>query len=104
MQNCFKVLGVPPIATGEEIYAAYKAKSLIFHPDIFKGSSEEFVKIRNAYEILKTEFERKRYIEFLKLTMTECPVCSGQGVIWRQSGFTSRRGLVCLGCDGAGYE
>ena len=104
MQNFFKVLGVPPIASSAEIHDAYKAKSLIFHPDVFAGPVEKFVEIRDAYEVLKTENERARHLAFLKLTAVECPVCTGQGVIWKQKGFTARKGLVCMACDGAGYE
>jgi len=46
------VLGVGPRATAEEIRLAYKKRALECHPDK-GGDPDMFVKVRNAYEVLK---------------------------------------------------
>jgi DnaJ-class molecular chaperone len=74
------------------------------HPDVRPGNEEDFLKVRDAYEALKTENERAKYLQYLKLVAKECVVCNGQGVIWKQKSFTSRTSLLCNACDGAGYE
>lgn len=103
MQTHYQILGVPPAAEYELIHQNYKAKSLLLHPDM-GGSEGQFVALRDAWEILKDPKKRQVYNDMLKLTMEECTVCNGQGVIWRQKGFTNRAALICNACDGVGYE
>ncbi len=52
LELCFKLLGVSPGASWEEIERAYRNKAKIHHPD--KGGDEDAMKALNdAYEILK---------------------------------------------------
>lgn len=104
MPNHFKVLGLTPIANGVEIHNAYKRLSLIHHPDMEGGDNEKFLAIKESFKALETESDRNTYLKFIRFTMKECPVCNGQGVVWKQQGFTHRAGLTCNACDGAGYE
>lgn len=52
LEVCFKLLGVSPTASWEEIENAYRKKAKVHHPD--KGGDEDAMKALNeAYEILK---------------------------------------------------
>lgn len=104
MPNHFKVLGLTPIATDAEIKSAYRTISARVHPDGSESDLQKFLLVRDAYEVLKEPALRAKYIRQMKMTMTECPVCCGQGVIWKQKGFTQRGALICAACDGAGYD
>ncbi|GLT72750.1 hypothetical protein SLA2020_446560 [Shorea laevis] len=61
--DCYDLLGVSQNANGSEIKKAYYKLSLKYHPD--KNPEPEsrqlFVKIANAYEILKDEATREQY-------------------------------------------
>lgn len=51
--NNYDILGVSPKATKQEIRKAYHKMSMIYHPDV-GGNSEQFIKIKNAYDELMT--------------------------------------------------
>jgi DnaJ-domain-containing protein 1 len=65
----YVVLGVAYNATGEEIRAAYKTLSQIYHPDRYQSASkvvaeaaaERMVALNGAYECLSDELLRARY-------------------------------------------
>jgi DnaJ-domain-containing protein 1 len=63
----YKVLGVKPTATKEEIQKAFREKALKTHPDRFQKTEEKekakekFQEIINAYTILRDDKKRKHY-------------------------------------------
>ena len=62
-KNYYKILGLKPNCSKEEIKKAYKVNALKFHPD--KNNSdpffeERFKEIKEAYEILIKDFESNR--------------------------------------------
>lgn len=58
--NPYLVLGVSPGATEKEIKKAYRDLSKKHHPDVNEGkSSEEFVKITEAYEMLSNPYDKR---------------------------------------------
>ncbi|XP_023001298.1 dnaJ protein ERDJ7-like isoform X2 [Cucurbita maxima] len=61
--DCYDLLGVSQSATQSEIKKAYYKLSLKFHPDKNPDpeSKKQFVKVANAYEILKDESTRGQY-------------------------------------------
>lgn len=58
--NPYKILGVKPDADLETIKAAYKEKAKQHHPDA-GGESEEFRKIKQAYDLLLNAEHRRLY-------------------------------------------
>ncbi|CAM8985970.1 unnamed protein product [Rhodiola kirilowii] len=61
--DCYDLLGVTQSANSSELKKAYYKLSLQFHPDKNPDpeSKKQFVKIANAYEILKDEATREQY-------------------------------------------
>lgn len=62
MIDLYSRLELPPIATPEEIRAAYRRKAQTMHPDK-GGTVEEFQMLKEAYEILSDPIKRKHYDE-----------------------------------------
>ena len=58
--NCYKILGVTPSASPEEIKSAWKKASRSHHPD-HGGSHEEQVKINIAYSVLSDPIQRQAH-------------------------------------------
>jgi DnaJ like chaperone protein len=61
--SAYKVLGIEPTATDEEVRKAYKRMALKYHPDkvatlgedVQKAAEEKFKKVQEAYETIKKE-------------------------------------------------
>ena len=64
----YAVLGVKRKATQDEIKKAYRLAARTWHPDVNKepDAHEQFLKIQNAYEILKEDQTRRKYDAGLK--------------------------------------
>ena len=64
MSNLYEDLGVTENSTQDEIEKAYKKAALRYHPDRNPGDNESaviFLKIQQAYNILKDSDKRKEY-------------------------------------------
>lgn len=77
--NLYQILEVEPNATIELIRKSYKKLSLKFHPDKIKGNlseeqkTKQFIKIKDAYEILSDPDKRQKYDrELLNKKNTYC--------------------------------
>lgn len=57
----YKVIGVQPTATDEEIKKAYRALVKKYHPDVNKNGETKFKEINQANEILSNSEARKEY-------------------------------------------
>ncbi len=64
-KDYYGILGLKFDATQEEIKKAFRKATVKFHPDVNKDGAEIFMKIKEAYEVLSDENERKNY-DFIK--------------------------------------
>ena len=61
-QNYYGILGVPRTATAAEIKKAYRALAKRHHPDgKDKTRSDEFILVREAYDVLSDPERRRKY-------------------------------------------
>jgi curved DNA-binding protein len=63
----YKVLGVSPTATIDEIKKAYRRLAVRYHPDKTRGDKaacEKFVEINDANQVLSDPDKRKKYDQF----------------------------------------
>lgn len=81
MKDYYDILGVLPTASNEEIKKAYRLLSKILHPDMHNTRDEEvrkkteikFKELKEAYEILANEDDRKKYDRDLKIGKSDGP-------------------------------
>ncbi len=69
-KNYYKILGVPPQASSEDIHKAYRKLAKKYHPDRNKGSDaaqEKFKEISEAYNVLSKPEKRKKYDELRRM-------------------------------------
>ncbi|MGG3466093.1 DnaJ domain-containing protein [Neobacillus pocheonensis] len=67
--NYYRILDVPYDADFSEIKEAYRRKVKEVHPDKDKGNSEQFKRVKEAYEVLKNVEKRKKYDDLLFKTV-----------------------------------
>ena len=60
--NPYKVLGLSEDASIEEVEESYKKKVKEKHPDV-GGSSDEFIRIKRAYEVITEEHQQSESID-----------------------------------------
>jgi hypothetical protein len=65
-QDLYTILGILPTATHQEVRAAFRLRALECHPDrlgpgLASGAGERFVRVREAYEVLKDSRSRGLY-------------------------------------------
>lgn len=61
-KNHYDVLGVPRNATPKQIKDAYYQLAMKHHPDKNQGKlSDQFRKIKEAYDVLSNEISRMKY-------------------------------------------
>lgn len=61
MKDYYKILGVSPDASDEEIKKAYRKLAHKYHPDKEGGSEEKFKEINEAYQVLSDKEKRAQY-------------------------------------------
>jgi curved DNA-binding protein CbpA len=69
-KDYYKILGVPPTATGEEIKKAFRALARKHHPDVAKdkkSAEEKFKEINEANEVLSNPESRKRFDQLVRV-------------------------------------
>lgn len=99
--NYYKVLGVAPVATVEQIKTSYYALARQHHPD-HGGKVADMAALTEAYAVLGDAARRKVYDAKRKLLGRPCSACKGAGVTYRQRSFTKREAVACRVCGGSG--
>jgi molecular chaperone DnaJ len=64
-QNYYLILGVDADATPDQIKSAYRYQAKKLHPDCCPGSSQPFLDVQEAYEVLSDPARRESYDERL---------------------------------------
>ena len=73
-KNYFAILEITSNATPNEVHSAYRRLAKEYHPDHYRGGSEPFKQIQEAYSILGNAIKRKAYEERLtKVRVRKAP-------------------------------
>lgn len=64
-KDWYKILQVDKNATPEDIKKSYYSLAKKYHPDVNKGSDDNFKDINLAYEILSDDQKRKKFDQYL---------------------------------------
>lgn len=68
MDDYYKILKIEPTDDLNDVKRAYRQLCKEYHPDLGgRDSEEKFLKVKNAYEKLKSKEALKKYYEFYKL-------------------------------------
>ncbi len=65
-KSYFAILGISPNASGSEIRSAFRQLAKEFHPDRYRGSSNRFREIQEAYAVLGDNQRRRAYIKSIR--------------------------------------
>ena len=58
VKDAYKIFGLSKDASIEEVKAQFKALSKLYHPDTKSNSdSEQFIRIKEAYDVLKLHYK-----------------------------------------------
>ena len=74
--NYYQNLKVSPSVDDKSLRAAFRAQSLIYHPDKNTGEDEQiYISITTAYEVLKDPVKRNAYDHFGPNALKSCEKC-----------------------------
>lgn len=79
-KNYYKLMGVQPTASPQEIKQAYRKLARKYHPDVSKepNAEQKFKEVGEAYEVLKDPKKRKQYDEFDEMQQQSYSQPNGQ--------------------------
>jgi curved DNA-binding protein CbpA len=53
-KDYYRILGLSPAATPQQLKQAYKDKAKLYHPDVNKGKDALFKDVNEAYQLLSS--------------------------------------------------
>lgn len=68
IRNPYRVLGVSPKCSKEEIKLTYKRLAKRYHPDSLSGDTEKFLRVREAWELIKSKEDKVPSHKISRLT------------------------------------
>ena len=71
MRNYYKILNVPYNADIEQVKTAYRHLAKRYHPDIAKQSTDDFIVIKEAFDVLSDYRKRQTYNKKLRLKIND---------------------------------
>ncbi len=76
MKDHYAMLGIAPDATLDNIKSAYRKKATQYHPDKNPepAAMARFIEIKEAYEVLSNQEQRKIYDELRHRSLIEDPL------------------------------
>eukprot|EP00026_Physarum_polycephalum_P021837 Phypoly_transcript_25388.p1 GENE.Phypoly_transcript_25388~~Phypoly_transcript_25388.p1 ORF type:complete len:134 (+),score=24.10 Phypoly_transcript_25388:103-504(+) len=80
MKNHYDTLEVETFAPFETISKSYKRLILLYHPDKQQQSNDTFIKIQEAWEILRDDESRKKYDKDLEQEQASSTVAVSEEV------------------------
>lgn len=95
----FALLGIATTATDEQVSAGYRRMAKLWHPDVCKDDNahDVFMRIKDAYEVLKDRHKRERYLAGL---MFESLMGPQKPVLETEYGYRAplRSGVITADC------
>lgn len=100
-ENFYRILGVPAIATEQQLKEAYRSKARVAHPDAPTGTARAFHKLKLAYDTLtdaeaRREYEAGYIASAAKLGQVVCLSCFQKNVVKR---FAEGKRVCCGHCQ-----
>lgn len=102
MINSYKILGVHPGSSDEEIKAAQRRASRLYHPDR-GGDPAKFKEVQDAFKEVKDAAARRTLRTKLLGLCDPCSACNGKGYRNKSRGFTVISTQPCDRCGHSGF-
>jgi DnaJ-class molecular chaperone len=73
-KSYFAILGITPRASVDEIRSVYRRLAKEYHPDHYKGGSQRFQEIQEAYSVLGNRQKRREYERGIRKAYPKTPI------------------------------
>lgn len=103
MNDYYKILGVHPGSSDDDIKDAHRRASRKYHPDRPGGDAEMFRKAQEAFKNIKDAAARRVLRTKLLGLCDPCSACNGKGYKNKSRGFTVVSTEPCDRCDHSGF-
>jgi DnaJ-class molecular chaperone with C-terminal Zn finger domain len=104
--NCYELLGIPPVASLNDIRAAHRYLASAFHPDRcgLAEAHDLMARTNVAYDTLTDPAKRRAHDTLHHVSKKVCATCRGKGSVLKQRGFSAKVAQPCPTCGGSGCQ